>query len=224
MTTTGNAVRRVSGFISASVALLAVTTAQATTVLSEVLYDAAGSDNGTTFVELYGTPGTVLDGMILEGVNGADGSVYRSIILAGIIPADGLFLIGDDNGDGSTSIMGADLVGDVDFQNGPDSVVLRQGDTVLDSLGYGDFAGLVFTGEGMAAADAAAGFSLSRSNPLLDTDNNFADFIVLELPTPGSASVSAVPLPPTAALFFSGLIGLAGIARKRRQGMITAMH
>ncbi|MCG6899705.1 MAG: endonuclease I, partial [Gammaproteobacteria bacterium] len=56
---------------------------QAQTVLSEVLYDASTTDNGNVFVELYGTPGSVLDGLLLEGVNGADGSVYRSVALAG---------------------------------------------------------------------------------------------------------------------------------------------
>lgn len=216
MFTTGKSVRSVATFVYASAAMLAVTTAQAGTVLSEVLYDAASSDNGNVFVELYGTPGTVIDGWLLEGVNGSDGSIYRSVALAGVIPADGLFLIGDDSGDGTTAISGADQVAEIDFQNGPDSVVLRNGERVLDSLGYGDFSGLVFTGEGMAAPDAAAGFSLARSNPLIDTGNNFADFAVLELPTPGSATVSAVPLPPAVMLFFSGLVGLAGIARKRR--------
>ena len=37
----------------------------AATVISEALYDAAGSDNGNVFVELYGTPGAALDGLSL---------------------------------------------------------------------------------------------------------------------------------------------------------------
>ena len=40
----------------------------ASTVISELFYDAAGADNGLVFVELFGTPGTHLDGMLLEGV------------------------------------------------------------------------------------------------------------------------------------------------------------
>ena len=37
--------------------------AAAGTVISELLYDVPGTDSGQVFVELFGTPGTVLDGM-----------------------------------------------------------------------------------------------------------------------------------------------------------------
>jgi hypothetical protein len=50
---------------------------------------------------------------------------------------------------------------------------------------------------------------------MLDSNNNFNDFTVLDVPTPGSVPVSAVPVPPAIALFLSGIVGLAGIARKR---------
>ncbi len=51
------------------------------------------------------------------------------------------------NAGAGTSLVGnADLVRDVDFQNGPDSIVLRSSSGVLDALGYGDFAGGVFAG------------------------------------------------------------------------------
>ena len=196
-------------------AVLSTSSAQAQTVISELLYDASSADNGNVFVELYGTPGTVLDGLLLEGVNGADGSVYMSAELAGVIPSSGVFLIGDDSGDGSSFISSADLVREIDFQNGPDSVVLRNGDTVLDALGYGDFTGLFFSGEGDAAPDASAGQSLERQDPWLDSNNNLSDFMVLDLPTPGAVPVSAVPVPPALGLFLSGIIGLAGVARKR---------
>ena len=195
-------------------AVFAAATVQAGTVISEVLYDAAGSDNGTVFVELFGAPGTLLDGLRLEGVNGTDGSTYLSVPLSGVIPADGIFVIGDDSGDGTSLVGPADLVADVDFQNGPDSVVLRGSGGVLDALGYGDFSLASFAGEGHAAPDAAAGQSLARFNPLLDSDDNLADFLVLDVPTPGAVPVSAVPVPPAVLLFLSGMAGLAGIARR----------
>jgi hypothetical protein len=58
----------------------------------------------------------------------------------------------------------------------------------------------------------------------VDTDDNFDDFIELELPTPGSVPVSAVPVPPAAALFLSGIVGLAGVARKRGVVEPESMH
>lgn len=212
---TGKSGLRMTQIICACTAALSMSSVQAQTVISEVLYDASTTDNGNVFVELFGTPGTVLDGLSLEGVNGTDGVVYRSVALAGVIPSTGVFLIGDDSGDGSTFIGNADLVREIDFQNGPDSVVLRNGDTVLDALGYGDFSGLQFGGEGDAAPDVPAGSSLARRNPVVDSNNNLNDFMVLDLPTPGAVPVSAVPVPPAIALFLSGIVGLAGVARKR---------
>jgi hypothetical protein len=191
----------------------------ATPVISELFYDASGSDAGLAFVELYGSPGESLDGLVLEGVNGGNGAVYTSLGLSGVIPADGVFLVGDDDGSGATAVVGADLVGDVDYQNGPDSVVLRDVAGLIDAVGYGSFAATdSFAGEGDAAPDPVAGSSIARINPLLDSDNNAVDFTVLDTPTPGSVPlVSSVPLPAGIELFASGLMGLVSVARQRRR-------
>jgi hypothetical protein len=184
------------------------------------LYDAAGTDNGQVFVELYGTPGTVLAGLSLEGVNGTDGSVYLTLPLSGVIPGDGVFVVADDAGDGSSLVGNADLVVDMDFQNGPDSIVLRDAAGILDALGYGDFTTGVFAGEGEAAPDAPAGSSLARFDPLSDSDDNLSDFVMLDTPTPGSVPVSTVPLPPALALFLSGIGGLAAVSRRRAGSVV----
>lgn len=185
--------------------------------ISEVLYDAAGADNGLVFVELYGVPGSDLNGLALEGVNGADGSVGPVLLLAGQIPADGLFVVADDAGDGSTSVPDADLVLNFDFQNGPDSIVLRSGSSVLDALGYGVFDGAtVFAGEGQPAPDPPAGWSLARRFADVDSDDNAADFVALETPTPGTAPLM-VPEPGAGALVAGGLCGLAWIGRRPRR-------
>jgi len=190
--------------------------ARALPLLSEVLYDAVGTDDGALFVELYGTPGTSLDGWSIEGVNGADGEVTLTVSLSGTIPGDGIFVVADGGASGPTAVAGADLVANFDFQNGPDSVVLRDAlGTVVDALGYGTFeAGTFFAGEGTAAPDGAAGESLARVFANIDTGDNAADFALLEAPTPGQAPVSPVPEPGGAVLVATGLAGLA--LRRRR--------
>jgi len=192
------------------------TGADAAALISEVLYDAVGSDNGLSFVELYGEPGSSLDGLVLEGINGADGSAGPTIALSGVFPADGIWLLADDVGDGTSLVPGAHLIANFDFQNGPDSIVLRNADGILDAVGYGVFGvGEVFAGEGNPAVDVPAGSSLARRFANVDTDDNAADFIELSVPTPGYAPLDAVPEPQTAALLAAGLLGLAWSARGR---------
>jgi hypothetical protein len=195
---------------------LAPTPALCLPILSEVFYDATGSDDGQSFVELAGPPGCSLDGLLLEGVNGANGEVTVSVVLGGVIPPDGLFVVADALADGSTAVVGADLLADFDFQNGPDSVVLRNATGVIDAVGYGVFgAGDFFAGEGAPAPDAPAGSSLVRFFADLDTDDNAADWGVLDRPTPGEAFRSEVPEPSTAALLAGGLTLLVQRARRR---------
>ena len=55
------------GALALLVLALLPATAQALPVISEFFYDAVGSDDGLSFVELYGTPGTSLAGLTLEG-------------------------------------------------------------------------------------------------------------------------------------------------------------
>jgi len=197
-----------------ALALLAAAPAGALPLLSEVFYDATGADDGQSFVELSGTPGASLDGLVIEGVNGSNGAVTHTLPLTGSFGADGLFVLADRTAEGTTAVVEADLLLDFDFQNGPDSVVLRDANGVIDALGYGVFGpGEVNAGEGAPAPDVAAGESLARAFANVDTDDNATDFVG-GAPTPGVATF-AVPEPGAAGLLGLGLCGLAWSGRRR---------
>lgn len=200
-----------------AVASLAAGSAHAVPLLSEVFYDAVGSDDGQSFVELFGAPGTVLDELRLEVVNGANGAVVATLPLTGVIGPTGLFVLADRFSDDTTAVPVFDQLLNFDIQNGPDSVVLLGPDGVLDALGFGEFApGEVFAGEGAPAPAVAPGSSLARVFANLDTGDNAADFEELLVPTPGTAPLLPVPEPTTAALSAAGAVGLGWLGHHRR--------
>lgn len=191
-------------------------------LISEVYYDAVGSDDGVSFVELYGAPGTLLDGLSVEVVNGADGAVVATLALTGSFGVDGLFVVADRTASGESAIAEADQLLNFDIQNGPDSLLLRAAEGILDAVGFGEFAdGEVFAGEGLPAVDVAAGSSLARRFADADTDDNAADFLELAAPTPGSAPLTPVPEPSSAALSAAMLVGLAAAGRWWRRAPQT---
>lgn len=153
-------------------------------VINEVLYDHPGADVDV-FIELAGLPGTSLNGVTLEAVNGNGGAVYETLNLSGTIDASGLFLIVDPAAGATLQGLADEVDGIADLQNGPDSVRLLVDGVEVDALGYGSFAGAeVFAGEGDAAADVNGTQSLSRFG---DTDDNATDFLESNA-TPGAAN------------------------------------
>lgn len=219
--TTRTRTTRVTGLLCALALSSAIPAGAA--LLSEVVFDPVGGPDvvvGGTFVEIWAAPGTSLDGWRVEGIDGATGAVTTTVNLAGSVPANGFYVAA--NALPATPLFAvSDLVAAFDFQNGPDSIVLRDpSDTIVDAIGYGSFgAGAVFFGEGSAAPTGAEGESLARNFANVDTDDNAADFGVLAVPTPGEGPVlRSVPgLSPAAMVpLAAGLIGAAIAAMRRR--------
>ena len=155
-------------------------------LIQEVLYDGSGTDSEEAFTEISGPGGKVMDGWSLVGVNGSDGQPYRTISLDGAtVPADGLLVVAHENATGD-ALTHRDFTANVDWQNGPDAVQLRDPeDEVVDALQYGD-AGQHNAGEGNPAPQVTAGQSLSRAADGSDTGDNLADFTAQDSPTPGT--------------------------------------
>lgn len=215
--------RRGSGALAVALGLAALgaSRAEAFPLISEVFYDAVGPDNGLSFIEIAGTPGSALDGLVLEGVNGGDGQPAGTLTLSGVIPASGLFVVADESVAGVTAVLGANLLRNFDLQNGPDSLVLRSANSVLDAVGYGVFAaGEVFAGEGTPASDPPTGSSIARRFADVDTGDNAADFLALATPTPGTASFASVPEPSSLLLLSGGFVALA----RRRTPRLRQPH
>jgi hypothetical protein len=138
------------------------------------------------------------------------------IALSGVIPADGVFVVADMNGDGETSVINVDQLTNLDFQNGPDSIVLIDGVVVIDAVGYGVFsAGEVFAGEGAPAVDPPAGSSLARQFANQDQNDNSLDFTEIGTPTPGEVQLLLIPEPSSGLLTALGLLAL-GLRRRPR--------
>jgi hypothetical protein len=185
----------------------------ATPWIHEVFYDAEGADAASVFTELAGLPGMALEGYRLVGIDGATGAVYRQIELTGAsIPADGLLVIATSRALGEL-VQVRDFTADVDWQNGPDAIQIRDAlGGIVDALQYGD-AGARFLGEGPFAPDGPPGFSLTRDLLGTDTGDNGADFAIVA-PTPGAGrSLAAAPEPPSWFLFFPALLAVAGYRR-----------
>ena len=153
--------------------------------INEVMYDDYGTDD-SAYVEIYGPGGTPLSGYQLVGVNGFSGAEYQAIDLTGSMPGDGFFVIGQ------VQFPNVDLVNsNVNYQNGPDNILLKHNGTVVDAIGYGEFVppDTFFVGEGSPCANQDPGSSLCRYPDGYDTNNNANDFTISPFPTPGTANV-----------------------------------
>lgn len=153
--------------------------ARADLVLNEVLYDPAGPDEGSEWVELW-NPDPVPASLAGIAIEAADGSrpdawsaLYRGAAGA-FVPPRAAFLV-------RSADLGSAL------QNGPDALRLTRDGVALDLLGYGplDAASLY---RGAPAPDAASGHSLARRADGADSGHNDLDWDEESAPSPGRAN------------------------------------
>jgi hypothetical protein len=208
-----------SGVCLILMVLFSPASSKAIPVIQEVLYDGQGTDAIDVFTEIFGAAEMRLDGWSLVGVNGSNGEIYRTVSLEGaVIPDDGILLI-TTSAAAATLLPYGDFIANVDWQNGPDAVQLRDSEGhILDALQYGN-AGVNNAGEGTPAPDVTAGWSLSRDLFGTDTNDNLTDFIPTSAPTPGTGPTSGaeptpVPEPSTLALVTTSILTLIAFVRK----------
>ncbi len=148
-------------------------------VLNEIYYDSPGTDAGS-FIEIAGPPGASLSGYRLKFVNGAGGTDYTAPLnLDGkAIGTSGYFLVVQDTTVAVPAGTSSMVSSKANLQNGPDSVQLVQGTTVIDAVAYGNFGTTnVPAGEGQPAGTPGGTVqSLARLPNGNDTGNNAADF------------------------------------------------
>ncbi|MBU1935983.1 T9SS type A sorting domain-containing protein [bacterium] len=159
-------------------------------MLNEILYDTIGEDDlNIMYTELYGPPGTDLDGYTLVGLCGGN-MEYLVVVLSGTIPADGYFVVG------GAGVDNVDQIYPHDWQNGGyqgigcNCIHLRYQGNSVDRVRYGECEpGLECEGEGEGSAPDAypptLNYSIGRLPDHQDTDDNAADWHVLDYLSPG---------------------------------------
>jgi hypothetical protein len=162
---------------------VAVTAGVIPVVINEVLYDPAGSDGGLEFVELFnpGHEAVVLDGWTLETGNGSYESRWKlewTGSRSDTIRPQGFFVIGEEG-----VLPPAEVVTELDLQNGPDGCRLTDPAGLTDVVGWGDL-GFQEYFEGEPAADVGSGWSIGRDPDGSDSGSNRLDFKGFAAPSP----------------------------------------
>lgn len=159
-------------------------------LLNEIYYDSPGADAGS-FIEIAGPPNASLTGHRLKFVNGAGGTEYTAALsLDGqTIGPSGYFLVVQDATVAVPAGTHSMVSAKANLQNGPDSVQLVQGTTVVDAIAYGTFGTTnVPAGEGPPAGNpGGTAQSLARIPNGNDTGNNATD-LSFAARTPGAAN------------------------------------
>lgn len=181
---------------------------QAQVVINEVDADQVGTD-AAEFIELYGTPGQSLNGMVMVWFNGAGGTSYKTVDLSGnVIPASGYFVIGN----AGVANVNVTFTGNT-LQNGADGIAIYtatlaawpNGTAVsatglVDALVYGtadadatNLLTVLTPGQPQADETAATPTLNNSSSRLPDGGAPFnTSAYVAQLPTPGASNTGTI--------------------------------
>ena len=181
---------------------------QAQVVINEVDADQVGTD-AAEFIELYGTPGQSLNGMVMVWFNGATATSYKTTDLSGnVIPASGYFVIGN----AGVANVNVTFTGNT-LQNGADGIAIYtatlaawpNGTAVsatglVDALVYGtadaaatNLISVLTPGQPQADETAATPTLNNSSSRIPDGGAAFnTAAYVAQLPTPGASNSGTI--------------------------------
>jgi len=215
---------RFLGRALAAVALALLSGAQSASglVISEVMFNPAGADDGREWIELFNDSGSAIDlSNYSLGWGGADYTVGTLALPSVMLGSGAHYVIGGPISDASNGSPSYDLVANFapDLENpfiAADGIALFQDGSPnpIHVIIYGLFNlnGLVDETGNPGAVDVqfpgAAGTTLVWNGATWSGGN---------APTPGAGSLIAVPEAGPATLTLLGLAGLAGLGKPRRR-------
>ena len=173
-------------------------------ILNEVCYDGSGADADEAFTEILGHAGHVALGVVAaRHQRRPTARAYRTISLTGAtIPSDGLLVLATTAAPPAAVLAARDLTANVDWQNGPDAVLL------LDANGHRRRRpavrkrGRVQRRRGRLRDRRRWPATACHAEPVgTDTNDNATDFSATSTPTPapgpdvgGAGARDAAPL------------------------------
>jgi predicted extracellular nuclease len=195
--------KRTSRLLAAAVLTLAAAgSAQAQVVISQVY--GGGGNNGarykSDFIELHNNGASAVDlsGWSVQYNSSAGTGAWQRTTLTGSIAPGGYYLVKQADGTGGTDVLPTpDVVGTIAMSGTSGKVALVNNATALsgacpagriDTVGFG---GAATCSEGTPTANTAnATGAVRKNNGCTDTDNNSADFDIVE-PTPRNSAAPA---------------------------------